>query len=130
MLTFTVHTDGLDALFDQIEGAADKAELLLTTQVARDTERYVPMLTGSLVRRTIVLRNRIIYPGPYARYLYFGKVMKGPRYGPKYPTDKNLVYTKDFHKDAQAFWFEASKAQNLPQWLKTADKAVIHYLKK
>ena len=49
----------------------------------QDTVKYVPMRTGSqmlrsgahLSDRASVEGNKIIYPGPYARYLYEGKVM-------------------------------------------------------
>jgi hypothetical protein len=50
--------------------------------------------------------------------------MKGPKYGPKYATDKDLVYTKSVHPNAQSHWFEASKAQNLPKWLRGVKKLV------
>lgn len=130
MLKFTVHTEGFDVLAREISGAVTAMEQAVAVEIARTTEEYVPMLTGSQVRRTRIIGGTVVYPGPYARYLYYGKAMKGPRYGPKYPTDKDLVYTDDYHKNAQSFWFEASKAQNLQEWLAVADKAVIHYLKK
>lgn len=125
--------------------AAKKAEHAVAERAATDTEPYVPMLTGSLKNRARVEGNTIIYPGPYARYLYYGKVMvnsatgKGPAHfvdkngnevirfpkGSKLrATDKNLVFTTSFHPDAQAEWFEASKAQNLDKWKKTAAEAM------
>ena len=36
----------------------------------------------------------------------------------------NLVFNKTMHPQAQAHWFEASKAQNLDKWVRVADKAV------
>lgn len=131
MLEFTVHTDIDEVLRKEIDEAALKAEIAAVNQIEKDTRPFVPMLTGSLVQRTTTIdQSYIIYPGPYARYLYYGKVMKGPLHGPKYATDKNLVYTKQHNAQAQSHWFEASKAQNLDKWLRTADKAVIHYLKR
>ena len=64
--------------------AGSMAEHILAVQVAKDTEPFVPALTKSLVNRTQVIGGTVIYPGPYARYLYFGKVMvdeqgRGPR---------------------------------------------------
>jgi len=92
--------------------------------------------------------NLIVYPGPYARYLYYGKKMvdaatgKGPmkiigddgvpvwrfRKGAtlkvKYGADNELKFTKTHHKNAQAFWFDASKAQNLDKWLRISERMV------
>ena len=39
-------------------------------------------------------------------------------------TDKNLVFNTAPHAQAQSHWFEASKAENLDNWIRTADKAV------
>lgn len=108
-----------------------KAEHILAQQVKKDTDPFVPMLTGSLKNRTRVEGSSIIYPGPYARFLYYGKVMVdpntgstwAPKGGTKVVTDRNLVFTTDFHAQAQDHWFEASKAQNVKKWLRVAAKA-------
>ena len=125
--------------------AATRAEHLLVSQAAKDTEPYVPMLTGSLRARTEVKGNQIIYPGPYARYLYHGKVMvssatgKGPmRFTDKngnevimYPkgtklkaTDRDLQYSPTSPVQAQSHWFEESKAKNLEDWLRVLKGAL------
>jgi hypothetical protein len=124
MLKFSVLTDGVDGIAQALKDATSKAEKAVTVQAAKDTEPYVPMLTGSLTQRTRVEDNQIIYPGPYARYLWYGKVMEGPKYGPKHATDRDLVFTTDFHPQAQSHWFEASKAENLEKWVRVAQKAV------
>jgi hypothetical protein len=124
MLRFNVQTDGLDGLSQALRDASSRAATAVAVQAAKDTEPYVPMLTGSLTQRTRVEDNQIIYPGPYARYLWYGKVMEGPKYGPKHATDRDLVFTTDFHPQAQSHWFEASKAQNLEKWVRVAQKAV------
>lgn len=135
-------------LSTKLASAADKAEHTVAVQAAKDTEPFVPMLTGTFKNQTQVKGNLIIYKGPQARYLWNGKVMvdaetgKGPahfadkngnevirfRKGAKLKaTDRNLVFTTSFHPDAQAFWFEASKAENLGQWLRVAEKAVTRF---
>lgn len=132
MLTFKVQTDLSEALAAAIGKAATRAEHIVAVQAAKDTSPYVPFLTGSLDERTRVSGNTIIYPGPYARYLYYGKVMVNPETGSTYAkkgmtkvlTDKNLVFNKSGHAQAQAHWFEASKAENLDKWIRVADKAV------
>ena len=132
MLKFNVHTSGLDSLREKVSSASDKAAHIVAMQVRKDTSPYVPALTGSLAKRTRVDGGEIIYPGPYARYLYFGKLMVDPATGSSYAqkgstkvlTDKNLVFNKAMHGQAQSHWVEASKAENLEKWVRVADKAV------
>ena len=145
MLKFMVYTDGIDSLSQRLADASDKAAHIVALQAKKDTSPFVPALTGSLDQRTKVEGSKIIYPGPYARYLYYGKVMvdsktgKGPmriveqdgtevirfRKGATLkPTSRPLNYTKSHHPKAQSHWFEASKAANLQKWLRVAGKAV------
>ena len=132
MLKFSVKSEGFDELQEAITKACSRAEHALAVQVEKDTSPYVPFLTGSLDQRTRVSGDTIIYPGPYARYLYYGKVMVDPDTGSAYApkggtkvlTDKNLVFNTSGHAQAQAYWFEASKAENLKKWIRVADKAV------
>lgn len=136
MLKFSVHTAGLEAIRDRLAEGGDKAEHIVAIQIQKDTSPFVPALTGALDQRTRVVGNTVIYPGPYARFLYHGKVMVDPETGSSYAkkggtkvvTDKDLVFNKSMHAQAQANWFEASKAQNLEKWVRTADKAVKHDL--
>lgn len=157
-VSFSVHTDGMEAIKDTLAKGCSKAEHALATQVLKDTEPFVPADTKSLSNRAHIegytafdygpgSGNVIVYPGPYARYLYYGKVMvnsatgKGPMHFvdkdgneqikfPKgstlRPTDRNLKISKEVHKQACSHWFEASKAQNLQKWLRIADEAVKH----
>lgn len=132
MLKITVSTDGFDGLKEKLAQACTKAEHVVAVQAEKDTSPFVPFLTGSLDQRTKVVGNAIIYPGPYARFLYYGKVMVDPETGSTYAphggtkvlTDKNIVFNTSGHANAQAFWFEASKAENIGKWLRVADKAV------
>lgn len=132
MLKFSVKAEGFDELQEAIAKACSRAEHALAVQVAKDTSPYVPFLTGSLDQRTQVVGGSVIYPGPYARFLYYGKVMVDPETGSTYApkggtkvlTDKNLVFNTSGHSQAQSHWFEASKAENLDKWIRVADKAV------
>ena len=133
MIEFDVRTDGIENIAYRLHERASRAEVWLANEIMKDTRPYVPALTLSqanktryerLMDRTHTEGNKVIYPGPYARYLYFGKALKGPPQGPKYATDKNLVYTKSVHPQAQSFWFEASKAQNMGKWEKGVKKLV------
>ena len=120
-----------------LSGRATKTELAMTWEIMKDTRPFVPALTESLANRTYVKGNNIVYPGPYARYLYYGKVMvnaatgKGPMKIPDVgyrwpkgavlaPTNRDLKISTAVHKDATAHWMEASKAQNMSKWKKLA----------
>lgn len=138
-LKFSVHTEGMDDVRRQLALACDKAEHVLAIQVEADTVPYVPALTGSLTQRTRAIGNTVVYPGPYARYLYYGKLMVDPDTGSpwakkgatKVLTDRNLVFSQamppPMHPNAQAHWCEASKAQNIEKWVRVAQKAVAKY---
>ena len=153
MSYLTVKVDITDwGLETKLANAAMKAEHAVAVQAAKDTDPYVPMRTGRLknsARPKNVKGNLIIYPGPYARYLYYGKVMvnaatgKGPmhftdkkgnevimfRKGTKLrPTGRDLnIRQNKTSPYAQAFWFEASKRQNLDKWKRVAAEAVTHF---
>ena len=130
-LKFTVDFSGVDAVKDSIATACSRAEHALAVQVAKDTAPFVPMRTGSLRARTRVSGNEVIYPGPYARYLYYGNLYVAPLTGSAFARkgvtnvpatpEKDLKY---WHPNTRSHWFEASKAQNLPKWLRVAEKAV------
>jgi hypothetical protein len=143
MLKFSVHTEGLESIKDKLAEACTKAEHIVAVQIRKDTSPYVPAATGSLDMRTRIegfsksdfgpgVGSTIVYPGPYARYLYYGKLMVDPATGSSYAskgttkvlTDKNLVFNKAMHAQAQSHWFEASKTENLDKWIRVAKKAV------
>lgn len=132
MLKITVRENFTEAVAHALAKASTKAEHAVAVQAAKDTSPYVPFLTGSLNARTQVDGGYVIYPGPYARYLYYGKLMVDPNTGSawasegvtKVTTDRNLVFTKAYHSEAQDHWFEASKAQNLDKWVGVAEKTV------
>lgn len=131
-MVFRVETDLDTTMAEALANRTSKAATVVAQQIRKDTSPYVPFRTGSLDLRTRVVGNTIVYPGPYARFLYYGKVMVDPVTGSawarpgatKVVTDRDLVFTTDFHPQAQAFWFEASKAENLDKWLAVAQRAV------
>lgn len=120
---------------DEWVASNDRAEHAVAVQMEKDTRPFVPALTGSLMNRTRVDGNVVIYPGPYARFLYYGKVMVDPDTGSPFAqkgavkvlTDKDLVFNKTVNPQAQAHWFEASKAQNLEKWMRVYRKAREKY---
>lgn len=134
MLKCKITTDGVVNLNIKLAEGCNQAKHAVAVQAKKDTAPYVPFRNGQMDERTRVRDNMIIYPGPYARFLYHGKVMIDPETGSTYApkggtkvvTDKNLVFTTSGHKQAQAYWFEASKAENLDKWIEVARKAVMH----
>lgn len=125
--------------------AVKKAEKTLADQILKDTDPFVPMLTGTFKNLAHTSGNEIIYTGDQAWYLWNGKVMvdqdnrhavfyeeKGWRHrkGAKlHATDKNLVFTKTFHPDAQSHWMEASEAKNGDKWAEVAERAIAKAIK-
>lgn len=132
MLRFKVYSNINEKIAHTIAQASTKAEATVAEQVLKDTTPFVPASTTSLFKRSYFNGGTVVYPGPYARYLYYGKLMVDPNTGSSYApkdgtkilTNKNLVFTNTVHPQAQAHWFEASKAQNLEKWMRVADKAV------
>lgn len=128
MLTINVRTGDIKSILP----STNRAEKILATQVMKDTDKFVPALTGSLTQRTHIEESTIVYPGPYARFLYYGKVMiyepTGSTWAPKNEhkvvTDRDLVMNKSMHPLATSHWFEVSKAANLEKWLKVAERMV------
>lgn len=136
-IKISVHTDGFDAVKEAIAETCTRAEHVLAEQMEKDTQPFVPSsgAAAGLMNRTRVIGSSIVYPGPYARHLYFGKLMVDPETGSswvrkgehKVVTDRNLVFRTDVNPQAQAHWFEASKAQNLDKWVRAADKEVKEF---
>lgn len=141
-LIVKVYNTRLDALKARLANAGTRAEHTVAAQAAADTKKYVPKKTGSLRQRTRVRGNQIIYPGPYARYLYYGKYMvdaktgKGPMHFTDDKGNEHIKYRKGSHliptqrdlvfhePGTRSHWFEYSKTQNLEKWLRVAERAV------
>lgn len=102
---------------------------------------YCPWETGSLAkspyRASQPGSGKVIYPGPYARYQYYGEVM-GPNipvfddssgvptrfFSPpgqkKHLTGRQLQYHTDTNPLAGSFWFERMKADHLQDIIEEA----------
>ena len=114
----------------------------IDTAVLRYSEMYMPYDSGSLIARsyssTVVGSGRVVFPGPYAHYLYHGEV-----YGPnipifeddsgipttyrsppkKYPTGRAIHFSPDKNPNAQAHWTEVAVANHWKDILAEARKA-------
>jgi hypothetical protein len=97
------------------------AQEWLDNAVLHDCEPYIPLRAGILIfsgiLSTKIGSGTVSWTTPYARYLYYGKVMvTSPFGGPKILTKRNLK----FHGGGKrgAFWFERTKEVKRDAWRK------------
>ena len=100
----------------------EQAQWYLGKKVLEDCKDFMPLRDGSLRQRSVVLREgrEVLFPGPYARFLYMGKVMVDPDTGSpwarkdaiKVVTDRDLTYSAGGPK-----WFDAAKAAHGEAWV-------------
>lgn len=131
----------VEVKFDRFERQFEEAQEWLGNTVLEDCKPYMPLRTGNLIQHSHVEDHgrRVVFPGPYARYLYGGVVMvdrdtgRGPmkipdgpgggyvlrfKKGAKLiPTNRPLSFTKTFNPQATDHWFDAAKAANIDYWL-------------
>lgn len=105
---------------------------------------YTPYLTGALASSpynvTEIGSGEVVYPGPYARYLYYGEVMgpnipnidgeipKAPQpfFSPKgekkHLTGKKLTYSTEKNPLAGPFWDRRMAADRLQDIIEEAER--------
>lgn len=138
-MTFTVYENFTEKAAELIANRSSKVEQAIAEKAKADTSPYVPWLTGDFDRRTRVVGNTIIYPGPFAHYLYVGMLKVDPNTGsawakegvtkvltttPLKYTGRDRPYQRGGHPLAGPKWFERSKAQNLKEWERVAEKVM------
>jgi hypothetical protein len=106
------------------------AQRYIDSEVLRRSAKYIPFQTGALnisgTAGTVIGSGEIVYQSPYARYMYYGKVMRDQQgrafYGsaPKHVTEEDIQY----HGAPQRgkLWFERMKAAHRKAILKGAKK--------
>lgn len=121
------------------------AQRWLGDRVLEDCKPVMPHDTGSLQQRSRVEDGgrRVIFPGPYGRYLYMGRVMveKGKGRGPipfrdspgsvpqfrfhtgakLMATNRRLTYSRPGAVD---HWFDEAKARNLTYWVNSVENII------
>ncbi len=106
--------------------------------------QYAPWDSGVMAKSaygaTQIGSGKVVYPGPYAHYMYYGEV-----YGPnipvyendmgaptrffslpgqkKHPTGRALQYKTDVNPLAGSFWFERMKADRMQDIIQEAKNA-------
>jgi hypothetical protein len=95
----------------RVDDALDKAQHALDQQVLKDSNYFIPMDTGELMRSSLraskIGQGLLVWDTPYARRLY---------YNPQYN------FRKDKNPNAHGLWFEEAKALHFPEWEKIAQK--------
>lgn len=101
-----------------------------TQNVLKRIKRYMPYRTGATFKITVaqtdINKPEIITDTPYARFLYYGKLMVDPKTGaagfliddewksrrgvPKVLSNRDITYTKDKNPRAGPFWDRALSA--------------------
>lgn len=105
-----------------------------TANVLRRIQKYMPYRTGATIKTMIAQTNinkpEIIVDQPYAKFLYYGKLMVDPKTGaagfmtekgwrsrkdvPKVESNRPITYTKTKHPLAGPYWDRALKAAEMP----------------
>ena len=122
-----------------------RAQQRLGEMVLASSKVFMPLLTGSLQQRSYVDDGgrKVVFPGPYGRYQYGGRVMvdsvtgKGPalihdrngvEVGLRFrkgatlgQTERRLTYSQP---SAQAEWFIPAKDKDLPAWVAECDRII------
>lgn len=90
-----------------------QAQKFIDSEVLRDSQPYVPYLTGYLMNSgntgTVIGSGEIEYNAPYAKAVYYG-------------VHRNFSKLK--HPQASAQWFEKAKAAKLKDWVSGVQRII------
>lgn len=110
----------IDIQFDRskVESEVQKktfdAQAALDLAVMKDTDQFVPFLTGQLSGSVSnPEKGLIVYNAIYARHMY---------YGIHYLTKRPFHYNTVYHPHAGERWFESSKSAYLGKWVKQVEE--------
>lgn len=98
-----------------------QAQQWLGQQVLADCKPYMPLKTGSLQQRSYASGDgsRVVFPGPYARFLYMGKVMVDPETNSPYARKGAVKVTTDRALKLSAgvaHWAEVAESEHGQEW--------------
>lgn len=109
---------------DRFSRQFTEAQQWLGDRVLEDCKAYMSQLTGGLQQRSHTEEDgkKVVFPGPYGRFQYGGKVMVDPVTGSpwarkgakKVLTDRPLKYS---NPQATDHWFDTAKAQHGEYWI-------------
>lgn len=114
----------IEISLDRFSKQFAEAQQWLGDRVLEDCKAYMSHLTGNLQQRSHTENGgkQVIFPGPYGRFQYGGKVMVDPVTGSpwarkgakKVLTDRPLKYS---NPQATDHWFDTAKAQHGEYWI-------------
>ena len=107
-------TFNLTKIKDKFNVIDDSVKKFANNSFYRAMQQYVPAYTNTLYTNVIIDEDGIRFKSPYARYLYYGKLMVSPTTGSSWAsfgekkvlTDKDLKYSKAVHGLATSHWGE------------------------
>jgi len=114
---------GFEKRMNNTFGEGSSLQKFIDAAVLSGCEPYIPLKTSILIRSgeiaTIIGSGTVTWLTPYARFLYYAKLMIDPETGSawalagnkKIVTDINLVYHGGGKRGS--FWFERWKSDNL-----------------
>ena len=135
-------TNHLLAKFNMQKGG--RVQAAIDNAALRYSEMYMPLDSGSLIARTyettVVGSGKIVFPGPYAHYLYYGEIYGpnipifeddsgiptryiSPKGKKKFPTGRALDIKIDKNPNATSHWWDVAKANHLKEIIAEARKA-------
>lgn len=123
-INFRVNMNSIAQLLSE-RGLASggRVQMFIDNEVLRRSNPYMPMQTGLLQKSGIlgtkIGSGEVSYNSPYARYLYYGRVMVGR--APKQLTEKDITYHGAPRRGK--LWFERMKADHIGGILRGAGKA-------
>ena len=93
---------------------------------------YMPMVTNNFINLSIIAseplfsKGELLYPGPYAHFLWAGEVYVDPETGSpwaregvtKIPAGRPLTYNQEANALAGGAWNTRSANDNYPAWAK------------
>lgn len=92
---------------------SQRAIFLLTQQVLKDSNKYIPADTWTLRNSSLTSSNfqegKVVWNTPYAKKVYYGS-------GINFSKDKNML--------AQSMWFEKAQSIHQKEWNKLTKKAM------
>lgn len=114
----------VDLNFDRFSEQFTKAQQWLGDRVLEDCKPLMPFSVGDLQRRSRTENGgrKVVFPEPYGRFQYGGKVMVDPVTGSpwarkdekKVLTDRPLKYS---NPQAVDHWFDTANAQHGEYWI-------------
>lgn len=109
---FSIRSD-LAGIRRAIDRNLPLATVMLTQQVLKDANNYIPADTWALRNSSLTASNfeegKVVWNTPYARKVFYGV---------------NMNFSADKNVNAQAHWFTKAKSVHSKEWLKVVKAAM------